>query len=67
MPRISDTKIERALLKMQKEAEASLVETSSQAEPNEYTKFYRMGRAHMILDVIKHLQSEDFCMSLDRD
>jgi hypothetical protein len=63
MPRISDTKIERALLKMQKEADLSAIETAS----TEQTKYYRLGRAHMIADVIRHLQSEDFYLSLDRD
>lgn len=62
MPRISDTKIERALLKMQKEADLSAIETAS----TEQTKYYRLGRAHMIADVIRHLQSEEFYFSLDR-
>ena len=63
MPRISDTKIERALLKMQKEADLSAIE----ATVTEQTKYYRLGRAHMIADVIRHLQSEEFYFSLDRD
>jgi hypothetical protein len=63
MSRISNAKIERALLKMRKEADLSAIEPAS----TEQTKYYRLGRAHMIADVIRHLKSEEFYLSLDRD
>ena len=63
MPRISDTKIERALLQMEKKA----IDSYREIDGKNPMKYYRLGRADMIRDIIAYLQSEDFCMSLDRD
>jgi hypothetical protein len=58
MPRILDSKIERELRAMLNEA----VESYKELPGSEY----RMGRAHMIADVLNRLQSEEFYFSLDR-
>jgi hypothetical protein len=62
MPRITDTKIQRELLKMDKKAIDSYREIDGQNP----MKYYRLGRAHMIRDIIRHLQSEEFYFSLDQ-
>jgi hypothetical protein len=59
MPRITDTKIERALLEMRDKALDYYRQDTTNA--------YAMGRAHMIIDVIEHLQSETFYFALDLD
>ena len=59
MPRITDTKIERELITMLEEAILSYREQPNNA--------YRMGRAHMITDIVNRLQGVDFYYSLDLD
>jgi hypothetical protein len=59
MPKITYTKTERVLLEMRDKALDHYRQDTTNA--------YAMGRAHMIIDVVEHLQSETFYFALDLD
>jgi hypothetical protein len=59
VPRILDSKVERELREILEEAVNSYRENPD----NEY----RMGRVHMIADVLNRLQSVEYYYKLDRD